>query len=82
MRLTITSDQYDDTLALQGSEFNSALLTVARDVIRVGGLVVVQTEFRNAPPEIRRVFRTLDDLMQWEEEMARVTERARSSRNA
>lgn len=80
MRLTITSDQYDDSLALGGGEFNTALLSVARDVIRSGGPVVVQTEYINAPPDIRRVFRTLRDLEDWEAEIARVTELAERAR--
>lgn len=81
MRLTITSDQYDDTLALGGSEFNAALLSVAHDIIERGGRVVIQTEYVNAPPDIRRVFRTLEDLSQWEAEIARVTERAQQHGN-
>ncbi len=79
MRLTITSDQYDDTLALGGSQFNTALLDIAREVVRRGGVVVVQTEYGNASPDIRRVFRTERDLDKWEEEIARVTELARQN---
>jgi len=77
MRLTITSDQYDDTLGLGGSQFNEHLLRSARETIQRGGIVVVQTEYINARPDIRYVFRSLRDLEQWEGAIARVTELAR-----
>ncbi len=76
MKLTLTSDQYDDTLALGGSQITKALLDIAGYIIQRGGCVIVQTEFVNAPPNIRRVFSSLQDLREWEAEIARVTERA------
>jgi hypothetical protein len=80
MKLTLTSDQYDDTLALGGAEITTALLDIARYVIERGGRVIVQTEFVNAPPNIRRVFSSPRDLAEWEAEIARVTERAQQQR--
>ena len=77
MRLTITSDQYDDMLALDGSQFNATLLSVAREIIQRGGCVVVQTEYVNASPDIRRVFRTVRDLDEWQAEITRVSELAK-----
>ena len=82
MKLTLTSDQYDDTLALGGSQITTALLDIARYVIQCGGRVIVQTEFINAPPDIRRIFSSLQDLQDWEAEIARVTERAQQQRPA
>ena len=82
MKLTLTSDQYDDTLALGGSQITTALLDIARYVIECGGRVIVQTEFINAPPDLRRVFSSLRDLQEWEAEIARVTERAHQQRPA
>jgi hypothetical protein len=77
VRLIITSDQYNDTFALSGSQFNIALLDIAREVVRRGGVVVVETEYVNASQQIRRLFRTERDLDQWESEIARVTELAK-----
>lgn len=82
MRLTITSDQFDDTLALGSSQFSTALLDVAREVVQRGGVVVVQTEYVNASPDIRRVFRSAQDLDNWEIAIDRVTEMARRHNQA
>jgi hypothetical protein len=82
MKLTLTSDQYDDTLALGGSQITTGLLDIAHYVIQRGGRVIVQTEFINAPPNIRRVFSSVQDLREWQAEIARVTERAQQQRPA
>jgi hypothetical protein len=55
------------------------MLATAREIIQGGGVVVVQTEYANARPDIRYVFRAIEDLNRWEnaiEEISRLAEQA------
>jgi hypothetical protein len=82
MRLTLTSDQFNDTLALAGSQFINEMFRLVREIVEGGGVVIVETQYVNAPAEIRYVFRTPQDLTKWEASIARVTELAHQQKRA
>ena len=60
--MTINYDDIEDAAIFKQSEVLESIWDCASGIIKSGGIVKIQQEYINSPPDLIKIIRTLDEL--------------------
>lgn len=73
--LTLTFDQFQDSIQGAGTQFGEDLLDAAKATVKAGGQVFIQVEDPDNTPHIHATFNTLQEIQDgWENTMRKLAE--------